>query len=343
MFKKISLGLLFLLIALALWQHELVAYGWMQGKGQFNVLWNARPIAEVMADKTVPDSLKKRLELIGEIKRFAIDSLGLNDTKNYTSLFDQKGKPILWVLTCAEPYKMEAKQWSFPMIGAFTYKGFFDEEKLKLAQKEMKTQGYDTDTNPVSAWSTLGWFRDPILSSMLYRAEGSLANLIIHEMTHATLFVKDSHEFNENLAEFVGDYGAKAFLKHKFGQDSPQMNKYLKRKVFNDKFSKHVLRGAQQLDSLYQNFSPNYSSIQKDSAKYTLIQKIVDTSDSVFVGMPFNKSAYFEPKVLPNNAFFVGFITYRARQNQFEDEFLKQFSGNFRRYLAYLKEKYPSI
>lgn len=332
-----------LLIVLGIWQRELVAYGWMQGKGQWNVLWNARPIADVMADAQVPDSLKKRLELIQEIKRFAIDSLGLHDTENYTTLFDQHGKPILWVLTCADPYKMEAKMWSFPLVGSFTYKGFFDEQKLKEAEKEMKAQGYDTDINPVSAWSTLGWFKDPILSSMLYRPEGSLANLIIHEMTHATLFVKDSHEFNENLAEFVGDYGAKAFLKYKYGATSPQLDKYLKRKVFNDKFSQHILRGATQLDSLYQNFLPSFTSKQKDSLKYALIQKIVDSSDSVFVGMSFTKSVYFEPKTLPNNAFFVGFITYRAKQNQFEVEFQTRFSGDFRKYLTYLKAKYPSI
>lgn len=341
--KKIFLSLLFILILLAVWQRELLMYGWMQGKGQFEILWNAQPIEEVLTSNALADSLKAKLRLIAEIKRFAIDSLQLNGTDNYNTFYNQHGKPILWVLTAAERYRMEAKLWSFPVVGSFTYKGFFDEQKLKQEEQVVMKQGFDTDTSPVSAWSTLGWFRDPVLSSMLNRSEGSLANLIIHEMTHGTLFVKDNHEFNENLAEFVGHYGAVRFLTHQYGKDSPQLNKYLKRRVFNEKINQHVLRGAQKLDSLYRTFRPNFTSKQKDSLKYGLIRRIVQTSDTVLVGMPFTKKDLFDENNLPNNAYFIGYLTYRGQQNQFEDEFQKVFKGDFKRYLAYLKQKYPSL
>jgi predicted aminopeptidase len=336
----IALGIV---IILGIWQRELLTYGWMQGKGQFLVLWNAQPLPEVLASNTLPDSLEAKLRLIETIKRFAIDSLQLSGTKNYTTFYDQHGKPILWVLTATEPYRMEAKMWDFPLVGSFTYKGFFDEQKLKLAEQALIKQGYDTETSPVSAWSTLGWFRDPVLSSMLYRSEGSLANLIIHEMTHGTLFVKDNHEFNENLAEFVGHYGAVRFLTAQYGADSPQLAKYLERRAFNERFSDHVLRGAQHLDSLYRTFRADFTSQQKDSLKYQAIRRIVQTTDSLLVGTKLSKKALFDENKLPNNAYFIGYLTYKRQQNQFEEEFRTVFKANFKQYLAYLKQKYPSI
>ncbi len=330
-------------LLVGLWQREWVSYGWMQGKGQARVLWNARPVTKVLADPAVPDSVKRRLRFIQDVRRFAVDSLGLTDTDNYQTYFDQGGKPILWVLTAAERYRMRALERDFPFIGTFTYKGFFEFDRAKAEEAELKQRGYDTELGEVAAWSTLGYFRDPILSSMLSRSDGQLANLIIHELTHSTLFVKDNHEFNENLANFVGDYGAIQFLKMRFGLASRPLRQYEQGKVFSDRYLRHVNRGTRALDSLYRGFGPRLPSSEKDRLKTQLIRQIVDSMDTLYIGLSQVRRRRRWEGALPNNAYFVGFATYNARRNQFETEFRERFGGNFRKYLAYLKAKYPSL
>ncbi|MBC7920572.1 MAG: aminopeptidase [Ferruginibacter sp.] len=328
-------------VAWGVWQRELVGYGWSQARGQLRVLRQVRPLAEVMADPSFPDSLKGRLRLIGEIRRYAVDSLGITDSESYTTVYDQRGKPILWVVTASEPYRLVAKEWKFPLLGTFSYKGFFDYDRCLKAERELKAQGYDTEISEVSAWSTLGWFRDPILSSMLYRSEGSLASLIIHELTHGTLFVKDNLEYNENLADFVGDYGALRFLARQYGTDSPPYRRYLDRKAYQDRYYRHVLRGARQLDSLYAAFRPGLAEARKNRLKKNLIREIVETMDTL--SGTGRKRTPVSDSLLPNNAFFIGYQTYRKRQNAFEQEFRTRFGSNFPRYLAYLKKRYPSL
>jgi len=190
MVKKIALIVVGVLTVLIVWQWELVSYGWMQGRGQLRILWNTKSVAEVLSDPAYPDSLKQKIELILEIKRFAIDSLGLDKSGSYESFYDQQGKPILWVVTAAQPYQLVARQWHFPIIGTFSYKGFFEKDRADTTVAELKREGLDTRVGEVSAWSTLGFLNDPILSSFLDRPEGSLAELIIHELTHGTLFIK---------------------------------------------------------------------------------------------------------------------------------------------------------
>lgn len=205
--KRILLALLFMIVLLIIAYWDLIIYGIRQGKGQLNIVWNAKPVDEFLKDPDFPDSLKAKLTLINEVRKYAIDSLGLKDTKNYKTLYDQKGREIMWVVTACEPFRLKAKEWVFPVLGAVPYKGFFNEQRAIDLKKELEQQGWDVSIRNPGGWSTLGWFTDPILSKMLERSVGDLANLIIHEMSHATIFVKDSIDFNENLATFIGDRG----------------------------------------------------------------------------------------------------------------------------------------
>ena len=190
------------------------------------------------------------------------------------------------------------------------------------------------------AYSTLGWLPEPILSNMLYYPDGKLASLIIHEMTHGTIFVKNDHETSENLANFIGDYGAKRFLKFKYGLDSKQFKRYAQSRIFRDLFIKHLNRGTLQLDSLYKNFQPKFSTNYKDSLKYALIEKIERSQDTIYGKLPNLPKYSFNKKDLPNNAYFVSFKTYNSKQNEFENIFKNQFKDNFEQFLKYLKEKY---
>lgn len=332
------------LFLVGLFYRDEVVYGVAQASGQIHILRSVDEVDDVLADPAFPDSLKQQIRLIQEIKQFGVDSLGLNSSDNYTTFYNQRGKPILWVVTASERYQLKAREWKFPIIGTFTYKGFFDEKRADRQSTELKDEGYDTETNEVSAWSTLGYFKDPILSSMLYRSKGSLASLILHELTHGTLFVKDNLELNENLASFVGDVGAVRFLNQKYGPESEELKKYEFSKQYNDAYAQHVLRGGRQLDSLYATFKNQNPDPYKDILKERMIKAIVSSADTLLERKATLSKAKDRPKTkLPNNAYFIGYQTYKSKQNTFQQQFDKKFGQDFKRYFAYLKQKYPSL
>ncbi len=334
-----------LIISFLFWQKSWVSYLYHQAKGGLDVAFNTRPFTEALQDKSIPDSLKKRILYIQEVRKYAIDSLGLQDNPDvYQTLYDQKGKPLVHLLTVAEKYKMEAKQFTFPVvswfIGSFTYKGFFDSTAAVQEQTLWKSRGYDTEMGQGIAYSTLGWLPEPILSNMLYYPDGKLASVIIHEMTHGTIFVKNDHETSENLANFIGDYGAKRFLKYKYGAESKQFKRCVQSRIFRDKFVKHLNRGTLKLDSLYSTFLPKFTSQYKDSLKYSLIEKIEHSQDSIYIQLPNLPKYQFNKNDLPNNAYFVSFKTYNSKQNEFDNIFKNQFNSNFEGFLKFMKTKY---
>lgn len=343
LFKKIVTLFLLLIVSLLVTNCGLVSYGVKQGIGQIRLVNRARPISEIMKDSLTTTDLKQKLKLVEEIKQYAIDSLGLNPSKNYNTLYDQKGQPVLWVVGACPPYKMEAYNWKFPIVGSLPYKGFFKKEDALKEAKKLEKEGLDARVGTASAWSTLGFFKDPILSEMLNQSEGQIARLVIHELTHATLYVKSDAQFNENLATFVGNEGAKLFLMQKYGENSQEYKSYIGEISDVEKFSSHILRGAKQLDSLYNTFTDSIEVSKKKKAKYQLIQHIVNTLDTITFDVPQKFTKLQLPDSLPNNAFFVGYITYHKDQGKIWDDFKLKFNSDFRKYLEFLKQNYESV
>ena len=343
--RRIWVIIIICIISLLIWQKSWVQYFYQQAKGGLDIAFNTQPLSKVLQDKSIPDSLKKRILYIQEVRKYAIDSLGLQDnTKVYQTLYNQKGQPLVHLLTVAEPYEMKAMEFNFPIvswiIGNFTYKGFFDSTAAVMEQNIWKSKGYDTEMGQGIAYSTLGWLPEPILSNMLYYSDGKLASLIIHEMTHGTIFVKNDHETSENLANFIGDYGAKSFLQFKYGVDSKQFKRYTQSRIFRDSFIKHLNRGTLKLDSLYRNFQSNFTSKYKDSLKYSLIEKVERSQDTLYNKLPNLPKYQFNKNNLPNNAYFVSFKTYNSKQNEFENIFKNQFHSDFEGFLKYLIKNY---
>lgn len=340
--KRILLGLLAVVVVLVLIFWDLVSYGVQQGYGQFNIIWNARPVEEFMQDPQFPDSLKARLKLIQEVRRFATDSLGLKDTENYKTMFDQKGEEIMWVVMASEPFALKHKEWKFPVIGSVPYKGFFNKDRAFELKQSLEKEGFDVIVRNPGGWSTLGWFTDPILSKMLNRSEGDLANLIIHEMSHATIFVKDSIDFNENLATFIGDRGAEKFLVAKYGASSKTYTDYINEDKDYVKYVDHMLRGAHTLDSVYQTMKPEEPIDQKKKIKEETIKNIVAALDTLTLDLNKKPSQRFKEK-LPNNAYFMNFRQYQSKQNDFWQAYNEAFQGDLRKYIAHLSSQYPFL
>lgn len=338
MIRKIIWSIVILVTILVIWYRELVYYGLVQGKGQLSIVWNAKPVQFFLDDPATPDSIRQKLLFIEEVRQFAMNELGLNDTDNYTTMYDQKGKPILWVVTGCEPYAFEPKQWEFPVVGEVPYKGFFIQDMASEEMEKLRVQGYDVGVRTVGGWSTLGWFTDPILSNMLNRSYGDLANLIIHELVHATIFVKDSVDFNENLASFIGDRGAEIFLE-KYYPDSHALS-YQNELHDEQMFTDHILRGADKLDSLYHYFSDK-DTVGIADGKSLMIDDIIEKIDT----LPLSDFAFLErlKKREINNTYFMSFLRYRSKQISLEELYSDEFNKNLTALIQHLKVKYPFL
>lgn len=339
--NKILLGILAVLVVLIAFNYKLVRYGIEQGLGQLEMVRNAVPIDDLLADPEYPDSLKQKLLLIKEIRRYAIDSLHLKDSKNYNAVYDLKGRPTAYVVQACEKYRIKKYLWKFPVVGKLPYKGFFDEEDAKKEAALLEKQGYDTRIAHPSGWSTMGWFTDPVLSSMLRRSEGELADLIIHELTHSTVFVKDNSELNENIADYVGENGAKRYLASKYGDTSAVLFNYSAAITDNERMAMYFLRGAHKLDSLYQ--SADFIALpdnEKDTLKLAMIQDIINNVDTVnFVRIKPQRIKNVRLKNI-NNTFFTGYMTYYNRKDSLRMECQRDFGGDFMKHLESFKERW---
>ena len=340
--RTIIMVILLLLVTLFLWQHELILYGIRQAKGQMTIIANTKPIESFLNDPQYPDSLKQKLKLIQKAKDFAVDSLGMKATDNYTEMYDQQGMPVLWVVTASEAFQMKQKEWQFPLLGSFSYKGYFDLELAQIEEKHLQALGYDTSIRTVGGWSTLGWFDDPILSNMLFRDEGMLADLIIHELTHTTLYIKDSVQFNENLATFIGNEGARQFLSMQYGENSNELRHFENQLHDRQVFANHVLKYYHKLDSLYQNFPEELSDEVKQKKKEQLIKEFVKRIDSLNFNEAENYLGLFENN-LPNNTFFQSYLRYRGSMDQLEQQYIEQFNSRLKAMLDYYKSSYSSL
>jgi predicted aminopeptidase len=340
--RQIVVVILTILLIAIFYYWSLIIYGIQQGIGQLRIVRGARPVEEVMADPTFPDSLKQKLRLIDEIRKYAIDSLGLKDTENYKTLYDQKGEEVMWVVTACEAYHFRPKTWDFPVVGTVPYKGYFDKEKAMAEAKKLKDDGWDVAVRNPGGWSTLGWFTDPILTGMLNRGDGDLASLIIHEMVHATLWVPDSVTFNENLASFIADTASYNFLRAKYGKSSPQYETYLYEDQDYRKFSAFILRAANHLDNVYESMNDSIPIDQKKERKEKEIRQIVANMDTLKLRLNPTPSKRYENR-LPNNTYFMLYRNYQERQPVFKDEFGGKFNGDIRAYIRHLAEKYPVL
>ncbi|NOT74145.1 MAG: aminopeptidase [Cyclobacteriaceae bacterium] len=342
MIKKIlGFFLLILLIVCAIYW-SLISYGIAQGLGQLKIIREARPVEEFIQDPAYPDSLKSKLLLIQEARQFAIDSLGLNDTDNYKTMYDQKGQELMWVVIACEPFKLKEKRWEFPIVGSVPYKGFFNRESAIKEKESLEKDNWDVSVRNPGGWSTLGWFTDPILSGMLRRSDGDLASLIIHEMVHSTIYVKDSSDFNENLASFIGDRGAERFLQVTRGDTSKVFKEYFFEDSDYRKFAEYMLLSTQKLDSLYNTFSESDSLESKKKRKEEFIRRIVNSMDTLSFSGGKRKSNRFA-KRLPNNTYFMSYKTYESKHDTMKDDWQRLFGNDLKKMINHYKKAYPFL
>ncbi len=190
------------------------------GYEEAKILWNRRPITEVLNRPDVDAATREKLELVLRVRRFVEQDLAFNVGRSYSTITELDKPPVVYVVTAAPRIKLELYTWWFPIIGQVVYKGYFDKTDAQQEAQRLEQQGYDTYVRPAMAFSTLGWFSDPLLPHLLRYDPETLANIIVHELFHSTFYVKGQSAFNESLANFAGHRGSIAFFTKEFGQDA---------------------------------------------------------------------------------------------------------------------------
>jgi predicted aminopeptidase len=333
--NRVLLVIIAFVLFLLIYNRTLVHYGIVQAKGQLAIIFNTEPVEDILNDPATPDSIKQKIRIVNEAKTFAINELGLKGQKNYTTYYDQRGEELMWVVTACEPYRLASYSWNFPILGSFTYKGFFIPEMAEKEAGKLREMGYDSSIRNAGGWSTLGILKDPILSGMLDRDEGALAELIIHELTHGTVFIRDDITFNENLATFIGTEGAGLYLEKKYGRGSSELSEYMEAVEDREKFAAYVLHGATLLDSLYGTYEPGWSEARKLTIKSDWFGRFMNSLDTVQFNDADRYRDYFETVEL-NNTFFMSFLRYRGGQKQFKKILKEKFNGNLAAYIQFL-------
>jgi predicted aminopeptidase len=189
-----------------------VGYYGQAAQGHLALMAAARPIPDWLADPATPDPLRERLSKAADMRRFAADSLGLPDNRSYTAYADLKRPAAVWNVFATPELSLELKTWCYPVLGCAGYRGYFDRAAAEALAGELRDDGYDVNVAPVPAYSTLGWFADPLLNTFIFHSDPELARLIFHELAHQVVYVRDDTVFNESFATAVEREGVRRWL-----------------------------------------------------------------------------------------------------------------------------------
>ena len=240
------------------------------GYGQREISLARRPIDDVVDDPSVPQRTRAMLREIPAIKRFGEDN-GLKATRNYRSYSDLHRRQVVWVVSACAPLSFSPKVWNFPIVGGITYLGWFHRQDADAEGDRLRAVGWDVDVRGSTAYSTLGWFDDPVLSTMLGDGEGAIGDLaetVLHESLHATLYVKNQSPFDESVATWFGDRLGERYLLSTRGEGSRELATWRAGQAEGDRRA-GILHGA--YDALAAVYSSARSREDKLAEKRVII------------------------------------------------------------------------
>lgn len=221
-----------------------------------------KPIAELIADPATKPALRKKLETVLRIRDFASQELGLPDNQSYRGYADLQRPFVVWNVFAADEFSLKPREWCFPVAGCVGYKGFFSEADATAFAEEQKQKGGEIFIGNVPAYSTLGYFDDPVLNTFIHYPDWELARLIFHELAHQVVYVKDDSEFNESFATAVEKEGLRRWLA-KYGDAAQEQNiaQGEQRKI---QFNQLLTETKQKLELLYKT---NVETVEKRANK----------------------------------------------------------------------------
>lgn len=285
---------------------------------QGKILYARQEISDVLNDEESSEELKGKLHAVLDAREYAI-SIGLDPGKSYTKYARVEREPLSWVVMGARRDSFLLANWWFPFVGNVPYKGFFDKEDADEQEAELVEAGYETWVRPTDAFSTLGWFNDPILSTTLKYPEHRVVNTVIHESVHSTVWVPGQVPFNESLANFLGTEGAIAFYERKVSRCDPSFCEKLHASLEAAKISKNLsLELSGMINNLYSELDTLYSSSRTSEEKINEREVVFNrTMEPIRARFP-NMQAL---KAI-NNAEIMQLRVYMTELKLFEDLFV---------------------
>lgn len=226
-----------------------VAYYAQSVSGQMEVLSKRRAIERVLGDPATPPPLRQRLARALEIRAFAARELALPDNLSYRSYADLERPYVVWNVFATPPHSLEPVRWCYPFVGCLAYRGYFARAGAQSFADKLRARGYDVFVGPVPAYSTLGWFDDPLLNTMIHWPEPELAGLLFHELAHQVLYVDGDTAFNESFATAVEREGVRRWMQATAQEDA--YREYLRRRESEAQFINLVLTTRVRLQWLY--------------------------------------------------------------------------------------------
>jgi len=301
------------------------AYVLRAGYEQAKILHRRQPIDRMIADPRTDSVTRAKLRLVTEARDFAAEVLRLDVGQSYTTYSWVDSDTLLHVLSASRKDAFEAHTWWFPIVGRVPYKGWFDRAPAEREERRLRERGLDTYLRPAGAFSSLGWFNDPLLSTLLRAPEVRLANTVIHEVTHNTFFAPGQAQFNESFATFVGGRGAIEFFCGRDGEDAPRCRQA--RGEWHDDllFGEFLTALLDSLETLYAR--DDMTAEQKIQQRETIFSEAMRRFREE-LRPRFQVSTFASFEQLPlNNATLVGRRLYFHRLALF-DEVLERYGGD---------------
>lgn len=285
-------------------------------KGQWDLTRKREPIAEVLAAEDTSPELAARLRLVQEARQFSIDELGLPDNQSYRTYADIERDYVVWNVFAAPEFSMEAKTWCFPVAGCVSYRGYFSKEDAQREARRLADEGYDVAVGGVAAYSTLGRFEDPLLSTMMSWDDTRLVGVLFHELAHQVLYVKGDSGFNESFATAVEEFGVRRWLDaHK---DAGEVEKYRQRRQLRQDLMALVAEARDTLQAVYESA---VSDDEKREIKSKRLARLAADVAVVLEASGRDPSSWLSGEL--NNARLVSMTLYEGRLPEFRALFDK--------------------
>jgi predicted aminopeptidase len=237
--------------------------------GPLEIFQKQKPIRTVLAQPDTQPKLKQKLELVLDLRQFAAKELHLDPDQHYLRYADLGREHVVWNVHAAPEFSMEPKSWWYPFVGNAKYRGFFTEKAAREYGEKLRKENLDVYVEGVDAYSTLGWFKDPVLNTFIYDRDSALAETIFHELAHQRVFISGDTDFNEAFATAVGEEGVRRWLK---AHDDPETRKkYLSSRHRKEQFVELVLGARKELKAIYAQEIPD---AEKRVAKERALEKL---------------------------------------------------------------------
>ena len=311
-----------LLILLFLSGCETLSYYAQAIGGQMDLISRAKPAARLIADPATPQPLRERLELARAIRDYASRELGLPDNGSYRSYADLGRPYVVWNVVAAPEFSLEPVESCFPVAGCVPYRGFFAQEDAERHAAKLRAAGNDVNVRGVAAYSTLGRFDDPLLSTFIGHPDTELARLIFHELSHQVLYVKNDSTFNESFAVAVERAGVRRWLAAT-GRNAG-LQSFLDTQERSAKFLALLEQMRTRLKALYgQPLAPEEMR-QRKRAEFTELRKVLDSNPRL-------------KDMQANNALLASFATYTQLVPAFE-KLLAEEGGDLEKFYSRVKK-----